>query len=108
MTKEVRLLIVCSAGAGSSQLLKINLEKVIKELGYEGIQTAVSDIGTCKSVCCDAIISTEYNSDMILDHPTARCCTTVKGIFDFISLKEKLNGLLEELGYLNSRDENIF
>lgn len=41
MNKEVLLLIVCSAGAGSSQLLRINLEKLIKELGLDNIRTEV-------------------------------------------------------------------
>ena len=104
MNKEVLILIVCSAGAGSSQLLRLNLEKVIKELGLDNIKTEVSDIGTFKSIACDAIISSEYNSQIVKDHHTAKSFVAVKGIFDFREIREKLLDLLAEIGYPVSED----
>ena len=47
---------VCGFGVGSSLMLKINIEKVCKELGVEA--TVVnSDVSSIKGAVCDAIFT---------------------------------------------------
>ena len=52
--------VVCTFGAGSSLLLRLNVEAALKELGCNDFKVEVSDMGSCKN-----------------KNPTAYLCSTV-------------------------------
>ena len=52
----MKIVAVCGFGVGSSLLLKISIDKVLKSLGYEE-EAENTDITTAKSISCDAIFT---------------------------------------------------
>jgi len=49
----VKIVAICGAGIGSSGILKVNTERVLKKLGLEAVVTA-ADIASVKSAAADA------------------------------------------------------
>ena len=96
--KDLRLLIVCTFGAGSSQLLKMNIDETLRELGVENVKTDVCDSGSYRGEKCDGIITTTSHEDMVKNHPYAKAYVAVKGIFNTADIKEKVKKILMELG----------
>ena len=96
--KDLRVLIVCTFGAGSSQLLKMNIDESLRELGVENVTTDVCDSGSYRGEKCDGIITTTAHEEMVKGHPYAKAFVAVKGIFNTADIKEKVKTLLTELG----------
>ena len=94
----LRILIVCTFGAGSSQLLKMNVDDVIRQLGVENITIEICDSGTYRGEKCDGIITTISHSEMVQGHPTAKKYAEIKGIFNLVDIKVKTRKLLLDLG----------
>lgn len=49
----MKIVAICGAGIGSSGILKVNTERVLKKLGLEAVVTA-ADIASVKSAAADA------------------------------------------------------
>lgn len=96
--KNLRIIIVCTFGAGSSQLLKMNIDDTLRELGVENIITDVCDSGSYRGERCDGIITTTAHEEMVKGHPYAKALIAVKGIFNTDDIKIKVTKLLIELG----------
>jgi len=96
--KDLRILIVCTFGAGSSQLLKMNIDESLRELGVENVTTEVCDSGSYRGEKCDGIITTTAHEEMVKGHPYAKAFVAVKGIFNTADIKNKVKTLLTELG----------
>ena len=96
--RDLRLLIVCTFGAGSSQLLKMNIDESLRELGVENVKTDVCDSGSYRGEKCDGIITTISHEDMVQGHPYAKAYVSIKGIFNKSDIKEKVKKILIELG----------
>ncbi|MFT4044411.1 MAG: PTS sugar transporter subunit IIB [Gordonia sp. (in: high G+C Gram-positive bacteria)] len=50
-----KFLAVCSTGLGSSFIVHLNIEKVLKELGISGIEVDHADLGSVSSSSADTI-----------------------------------------------------
>ena len=96
--KDLRIIIVCTFGAGSSQLLKMNVDTALRELGVENLRLDVADSGTYRSEKCDGILTTTSHEDMVKGHPTAHAYAAVTGIFHTEDIKKKITQLLTDLG----------
>lgn len=96
--KGLKVVIVCTFGAGSSQLLKMNIDDALRELGVENIETSVCDSGSYRGEKCDGIITLMSHSDMVQGHPTAKAYASIKGIFNKADIKEKIKQLMIDLG----------
>lgn len=96
--KDLRILIVCTFGAGSSQLLKMNIDDSLREMNVENVRTEVCDSGSYRGEKCDGIITTTAHEDMVQGHPYAKASVAVKGIFNKGDIKEQVKKLLIELG----------
>jgi len=94
----LKIIIVCTFGAGSSQLLKMNVDNVLRDLGVENISMDVCDSGSYRGEKCDGIITTTAHEDMVQGHPYAKAYVSVKGIFNTADIEEKVKTLLTELG----------
>ncbi len=44
-----KFVVVCTFGAGSSLMLRLNVEAALKEIGAQNCTVEVSDMGNCKS-----------------------------------------------------------
>lgn len=96
--KGLKLIIVCTFGAGSSQLLKVNIDNAIEELGVENVETSVCDTGSYRGERCDGIIVTTAHEDTVKDHPYAKAYATITGIFNQVDIKKKVKQILIDLG----------
>ncbi len=96
--KGLKILIVCTFGAGSSQLLKMNIDKAISKLGVTNVVTEVCDSGSCMGSKCDGIITTTAQQELVKGHPTARAFGAVRGTFNTKSVDTEVERVLRELG----------
>jgi galactitol-specific phosphotransferase system IIB component len=96
--KGLKVVIVCTFGAGSSQLLKMNIDKAIEDLGVENVDTYVCDTGSYRGEKCDGIITLMSHADTVKDHPTAKAYASIKGIFNQADIEEKTKQILIDLG----------
>lgn len=88
----MKILAVCGMGFGSSMVLRMTIEAVLKEAQIKA-QVAVSDIGTAKSEKADVIVtSTEFAS---LLKGLGTPIVTVKNYVDRKEMKEKLLPILQ-------------
>lgn len=58
MGKKIKVLVVCGFGVGTSLILKMNIEKVLKENGIEA-DVENTDITTASSVSSDVIFTSK-------------------------------------------------
>ncbi|WP_085522771.1 PTS sugar transporter subunit IIB [Tuberibacillus sp. Marseille-P3662] len=91
----MKVLAVCGNGLGSSMVLRMTAEAVLKDLGIKAnVQT--SDIGSAKSETSDIIVTSEQFSNMLtgsIDTPIV----TVKNYVDRNEMKEKLEPVLANI-----------
>jgi len=95
----LKILTICGCGMGSSVILRLNTEKILKELGVQA-KVEVSDITTGKGAARDAdliLISNELSSLLKdIDRPVIELTNFVNKT----EIKEKLENYLKENGYL--------
>jgi PTS system ascorbate-specific IIB component len=96
--KGLKIIIVCTFGAGSSQLLKVNVDSAIEELGVENVNISVCDSGSYRGERCDGIITTTAHEEMVKGHTYAKAYVAVTGIFNQADIKKKVRQILVALG----------
>ena len=74
---------VCGFGVGSSMMLKMNIEKIAKEHGYD-VEVFCGDITTSTSNQCDVIFTSKELGDRI----TERANVPVVILNNFMNKKE--------------------
>ena len=52
----MKILAVCGNGLGSSLMIKMNISKVLKELGVDGVDVANCDLASLASANPDAVV----------------------------------------------------
>ncbi|MFT8704279.1 PTS sugar transporter subunit IIB [Bifidobacterium aquikefiricola] len=88
----MKFLAVCGFGVGSSMVLKMTLDKVIKELGIAA-ETENTDISSAKSEDADAYFtSAELQPD--LESSTTKPVIAIKRYMDASEVKQALVTLL--------------
>ncbi len=64
----MKIVAVCGFGVGSSLLLKISIDKALRELGYD-FEAENTDLTTARSIKCDVIFT---SSDLADEFRTTR------------------------------------
>jgi len=59
VSKRFRILTVCGVGQGSSLILRMYVEDVLKEMGAEA-EVQVADVATAKSTPCDLVLASSH------------------------------------------------
>lgn len=87
----MKILAVCGMGFGSSMVLRMTIEGVLKDTGIDA-SVATSDIGSAKSETADIIVTSAEFSELLsgLNIPIV----TVKNYVDRNEMKEKLIPIL--------------
>ena len=83
----------CGSGLGSSLLVRMNVEKIMKELGYSGIEVLHSSLSTAANGVADLFVigkdleasASELENKIVLDN-----------ILDMTEFKEKLETKLKQ------------
>ncbi|MCK8817121.1 PTS sugar transporter subunit IIB [Natroniella sulfidigena] len=83
----MKILAVCGMGLGSSLMLKMGVEKVLKAEGIEGT-VEVSDVSSAKGEKADVIVAAPEIAEQLEGH-SARVIT-IKNMADKNEIKEKI------------------
>ena len=67
--EKPRIQMVCGFGCGSSLMLKMKVDEILKEHNLEA-DTFCGDVGSCVANQCDAIFISQELADRIVDRAT--------------------------------------
>ena len=99
----MKVLAVCGLGIGSSMILKINIGKVLSELGIDDYQLDVADIGSAQSIRFDMAVTSVELADVLkksMDEKERYRVLAINSFVDKGEMKEKAKECLEKLGIL--------
>lgn len=85
---------VCGFGCGSSLMLRMKLEEVLKKLNFEA-EVFCGDVGTCLSNKCDAIFISADLYDRIVDRATVPVIP-IRNFMSTSEITEKTVKFIEE------------
>ncbi|MBN1314254.1 MAG: PTS sugar transporter subunit IIB [Anaerolineales bacterium] len=97
MKKGISVVTICGCGMGSSLMLRINVEKLMKELGIEGT-VEVADMVAGKGMTADIMVTTPDILKALGD--TSRQFKQVVTLSNLVSkkvLRTELGPILEEM-----------
>ena len=89
MTQRLRILTVCGVGQGSSLVLRMYVEDVVKEIGVKA-EVQVADVATAKSTPCDLILTASH----LMPHLESSA-VPVRAVKSFVN-KAEIRQILEE------------
>jgi PTS system ascorbate-specific IIB component len=90
----MKIIAVCGMGIGTSVLLKMNTEKVLRKLGIDA-EVEAADIGVAKGMARDAeiILTSEDLAQQIGEVPAT--VVVIDNFFDLEEISEKLTAALD-------------
>ena len=89
----MKILVCCGNGLGSSFMLQLNVEKVLKKLGIQA-DVDHSDLTTAKSSVADIYIATKDIAEALIDGK--RKVIALKSIININELEEQLSRMVRE------------
>lgn len=89
MSQRLRILTVCGVGQGSSLVLRMYVEDVVKELGLKA-EVQVADVATAKSTPCDLILTAPHLAPNL-----ESSAVPVRSVKNFVN-KAEIRKILEE------------
>ena len=92
----MKILTVCGMGSGSSLILKINVDAILKELNLKAQVDAI-DVGSYKSAEADIIFSTKDLARQLKDASVP--VVLLQTVLDKKTIKEELIKFKEEHGW---------
>jgi len=98
MSKRLRIVTICGCGVGSSVMLKVNLEEVLKKVGLEA-DIVPADVTTAYGEKCDIVITQEVFKHA-LKGATYKEVIFLKNLASKKELEEKLIPVLQKMGYI--------
>ncbi|ABY95607.1 PTS sugar transporter subunit IIB [Thermoanaerobacter brockii subsp. lactiethylicus] len=87
MKDRIRIVTACGVGMGSSLILKMMIEDLLKELDINA-QVENTDIGSIKSTNADIVVVQTFHKDKMEN--IAKVVITIDNFFDKEKLREKL------------------
>ena len=99
----MKVLAVCGLGIGSSIILKINVGKVLDELGVKDYSLDVADIGSAQSIRFDVAVTSVELAGVLSKNMKDEDKFRVLAVSNFVDkneMKEKVKTCLEQLGVL--------
>ncbi|EPZ41816.1 MULTISPECIES: PTS sugar transporter subunit IIB [Alicyclobacillus] len=89
----MKILAVCGMGFGSSMVLRMTIESVLRELGITAT-VATADIGTAKAETADIIVTSSEFATMLADKNVP--VITITNYVDKNEMKEKLQPVVQK------------
>ncbi len=89
----LKILVVCGNGLGSSFLMEMNINKVLKEIDAE-VEVDHSDLTSAKGIKTDIIVGTKDITSQLVGY--AEVLVELDNIIDLQSMKEKVIEALEK------------
>ncbi len=96
--KNMKILVCCGSGLGSSFMIEMNVQNLLKELGVVGVDVSHSDLSSAKGIQADIYIATKDLSSRLegLDGEII----SLNSMIDMKELKEKLVEVLKKFELL--------
>lgn len=91
-----KFLAVCSTGLGSSFMMRMNIEKVLKELGASGIDVEHADLGSVSAGSADAVF---VGRDIAEAAEGLGDVVVLDSIIDLAELRDKVRLAAERHGH---------
>ncbi len=96
MSDPIRMIVVCTFGAGSSLMLRMNIEAALKEMGHSGVIVEVSDLGSAKQRGASAYIVSTMLADNLTSQNPGAPIIAVRNFYDKKELTDKLAQFFEQ------------
>lgn len=90
-----KILTACGSGIGSSLLMRMNVEKVLKDLGRDDVEVTNSTTSDVQPGAADVFVVGDDLKEFVEKVPHA---ITLHNIVDKNELKEKLSALFDSMG----------
>lgn len=90
----MKFLAICGSGLGSSFMVQMNIEKILKELGVKNVDVEHADISSASSGVADVFFMAKDVADGV--HLTDRV-VVLDSIIDMNELREKVTNVCKEL-----------
>lgn len=91
----LKIITVCGLGVGSSLIMKMTVDKAMKQLGKSNYDIEHWDMGTVKSKPCDFIVTTYEFEKNFAEQDNV---VFVRNIVDVNEMKQKLSEYFEKIG----------
>ncbi len=93
----MKFLAICGSGLGSSFMVQMNIEKVLKELGVKDVEVEHADVGSAVKGAADVFIfAKDIAEGLRIDAPTV----VLESIIDMNELREKITQLCKDLNLI--------
>ena len=93
----MKFLAICGSGLGSSFMVQMNIEKVLKELGVKDVEVEHADVGSAVKGAADVFIfEKDIAEGLRIDAPTV----VLESIIDMNELREKITQLCKDLNLI--------
>jgi PTS system ascorbate-specific IIB component len=92
-----KIICACGSGLGSSFLVEMNVKKVLKKLGVEGVEVSHSAATDVYKGSADLFVC---GKDMFNILSAYGPCVTLTNIISMVELEEKLGAYLKEVGVI--------
>jgi PTS system ascorbate-specific IIB component len=94
---ELQVLTVCGVGMGTSLILRMTAEEVLKDLGLRA-RVQATDVSSARGMTADIVIGQEMHTGELAGRfPTI---VTVRNFIDKDELRSKLQAALAEMGWI--------
>jgi len=95
----MKITVVCGNGLGTSLLMEMAIEKIIKDLQVEG-EVEHTDLGSAKSMTSDIYVGTKDITEQLIAQGIEGEIVSLDNMIDKVAMKEKLSIALTKLGVL--------
>ena len=93
----MKFLAICGSGLGSSFMVQMNIEKVLKELGVKDVEVEHADVGSAVKGAADVFIfAKDIAEGLRIDAPTV----VLESIIDMNELRQKITQLCKDLNLI--------
>lgn len=93
----MKILACCGSGLGSSFMIEMNIEKVLKELGVKA-EVEHSDLSSAKGIKADIYVGTRDIAKELI--PLGGEVISLNSMIDLKELKTKLSETLKKMGLI--------
>lgn len=94
----MKILVCCGSGLGSSFMIEMNIENVLRELGINGVEVSHSDLSSAKGIQADIYVATKDLSSRL--EGLGGEVVSLNNMIDSNELKEKLVEVLTKLNHI--------
>lgn len=94
----MKILVCCGSGLGSSFMMEMNIQKVLKEINAKGVEVDHTDLGSAKGMRADVYVGTRDIAGQLTE--LGGEIISLNSMLDINELKTKLVETLTKMGVI--------